>query len=329
MAIEGQFKRLRISVVIPARKAQATIGQCLRSLEMQIRKPDEVIIIIDTPGDPTFMLVKELSYKLSLPIRILLGSEGVGNARNMGVAVASGDIIAFIDSDEVAHPYWLQYIEKVFIENPKAMVVSGPVTYVESLDQVLINPPEINRVFSCSPGQIYNMRMGNMAFKRSVINFVGNFDPWFKVCHEDTDFIFRLIEYKIKMFYCENILVYHIIKKISTLQEISRAFYIGQHNARLFAKHPKIITLKIFYINLGHVFLITLGAIVAVVTKTLIIPVLIIMPSIIYKMAKTIMKKNLRLMMRQLTLGYVIDFLFTLGFSAEIINILIKRLRNA
>jgi glycosyltransferase involved in cell wall biosynthesis len=329
MAIEGQFKRLRISVVIPARKAQATIGRCLRSLEMQIRKPDEVIIIINPPGDPTFMHVKELSYKLSLPIRILLGSESVGNARNMGVAAASGDIIAFIDSDEVAHPYWLQYIEKVFIENPGAMVVSGPVIYVESLDQVLINPPEINRVFSCSPGQVYNMRMGNMAFKRSVINFAGNFDPWFKVCLEDTDFIFRLIEYKIKMLYCEDIIVYHIIKKISTLQEISRAFYIGQHNARLFAKHPNIITLKIFYINLGHVFLITLGAIVAVVVKTLTIPVLIIMPSIIYKIVKTIMKKNLRLMMRQLTLGYVIDLLSTLGFLAEIINILIKRLRNA
>ncbi len=283
MAIEGRFQRLRISVVIPARKAQATIGQCLRSLEMQIRKPDEVIIIIDTPGDPTFMHVKELSYKLSLPIRILLGSKGVGNARNRGVAAASGDIIAFIDSDEVAHPYWLQYIEKVFIENPEAMVVSGPVIYVESLDQVLINPPEINRVFSCYPGHVYNMRTGNMAFKKSVINIVGNFDPWFKVCHEDTDFIFRLIKHKIKMFYCENIIVYHVKKKTSTVQEISRAFYIGQHNARLFAKHPNIITLKMFYITLGHAFLITLGAIVAVVAKTLTIPVLIIMSSIIIK----------------------------------------------
>jgi glycosyltransferase involved in cell wall biosynthesis len=329
MTIERRFNRLRISVVIPAKKAQATIGQCLRSLETQVRKPDEIIIVIDTPEDPTFVYVKELSYKLSLPIRIFLGSEGVGDARNIGVVVASGDIIAFIDSDEVANPYWLQYIEKAFIENPEVMIVGGPVIYVESLDQVLISPPEINKVFSCSPGHVYNMRMGNMAFKKSVINVVGNFDPWFKVCHEDTDFIFRLIEHKIKMFYCENIIVYHIKKKISTLQEISRAFYIGQHNARLFVKYPKIITLKIFYINLGHVFLITLGAIVVVVTKTLIIPVLIIMPSIIYKIVKTIMKKNLRLMMRQLTLGYVIDFLFTLGFSAEIINILINRLRNA
>jgi glycosyltransferase involved in cell wall biosynthesis len=329
MAIERQFNRLRISVVIPARKAQATIGQCLRSLETQVRKPDEVIIVINPPEDPTFVHVKELSYKLSLPIKILLSSEGVGSARNIGVAAASGDIIAFIDSDEVAHPYWLQYIEKVFIENPEAMVVGGSIIYVESLDQMLINPPEINKVFSCSLGHVYNIRTGNMAFKKSVINLVGNFDPWFKVCHEDTDFIFRLTEYKIKMLYCENIIVYHIKKKISTLQEISRAFYIGQHNARLFAKHPKITTLKIFYINLGHAFLITLGAIIAVITKTLTIPALIIMPSIIYRIVKTVMKKNLRLMMWQLTLGYVIDFLFTLGFSAEIINILIKRLRNA
>jgi len=329
MTIERQFNRLRISVVIPARKAQATIGQCLRSLETQVRKPDEIIIVIDTPEDPTFVYVKELSYKLSLPIRIFLGSEGVGNARNIGVAAASGDIIAFIDSDEVANPYWLQYIEKVFIENPEAMVVSGPVIYVESLDQVLINPPEINKVLSCSPGHVYNMRMGNMAFKKSVINVVGNFDPQFKVCHEDTDFIFRLIEYKIKMLYCEDIIVYHIKKKISTLQEISRAFYIGQHNARLFVKHPKIITLKIFYTTLGHAFLVTLGALISVFTKNYITLLLIIMPSVVYKMAKATMKRNFKLMLQQLTLGYMLEFLFALGFLAEIFNVVIRRLRNA
>jgi glycosyltransferase involved in cell wall biosynthesis len=328
MAIEGQFKRLRISVVIPARKAQATIGQCLRSLEMQIRKPDEVIIVIDSPEDPTFMYVKELSRKLSLPIRIFSGSVGVGSARNIGVIASSGDVITFIDSDEVAHPYWLQYIEKVFIENPEAMVVGGPVIYVESLDQVLINPPEINGVFSCSPGQVYNMRMGNMAFKKSVINLVGNFDPWFKVCHEDTDFIFRLIEHKVKMLYCEDIIVYHVKKKISALQEISRAFYIGQHNARLFAKHPKIITLKIFYITLGHAFLITLGVLISVLMKNY-MPLLIIIPSVAYKIAKGVMKRNLKLMLRQLTLGYMIEFLFALGFLAEIFNVVIRRLRNA
>jgi FkbM family methyltransferase len=312
---------IRISVVIPAREACTTIRYCLKSLNMQVRKPDEVIIVINPPDDPTRECVEELLPELSFNVKILTGPGGVGSARGIGVANALGEIVAFIDSDEVAHPYWLYYIEKAFAEHPNVMVTGGPIVYVEDICQILSNPPKISEPFLIVPGDINNIRTGNMAFRKTIINMVGNFDPQFKVCHEDTDFKFRLIDNKIKMFYCRNIIVYHIRKKIPILKEIHKSFYIGAHNAKLFIKHPKIRTLKIFYMNLGHAFLIALGIIVAIITGTVMTFILIVLPSILYKIIKVLIRKDLKLMIRRLTQEYIFQLLFTLGFLIEITKI--------
>jgi glycosyltransferase involved in cell wall biosynthesis len=317
---------VKISVVIPAREACTTIKYCLKSLNMQVRKPDEVIIVIDPPDDPTRRCVEELLPELSFKIKILTGPGGVGSARSIGVANALGEIVAFIDSDEVAHPYWLYYIEKAFAEHPNIMVIGGPIVYVEDVCRILSNSPQISEPFLIVLGGINNIRTGNMAFRKTIINIVGNFDSQFKVCHEDTDFIFRLIDNKIKTFYCRNLIVYHIRKKIPILKETQKSFYIGAHNAKLFIKHPKIRTLKIFYMDLGHAFLIILGIIAAMITGTFMTFILIILPSILYKLIKVLIRKNSKLMIRKLTLEYVFQLLFALGFLIEITKIALRRI---
>jgi len=293
---------------------------------MQVRKPDEVIIVINPPDDPTRGCVEELLPELSFNVKILTGPGGVGSARSIGVASASGEIVAFIDSDEVAHPYWLYYIEKALAEHPDVMVIGGPIVYVEDLHQMLFNPSQISEPLLMVPGDINNVRMGNMAFRKTIISTVGNFDHNFKVCHEDTDFIFRLIDNKIKILYCRNIIVYHIRKKIPILKGIYKSFYIGAHNARLFVKHPKNSTLKIFYMDLSHAFLIALGIITAIITKNATTFVLIFAPSIFYKVIKVLIRRDLKLMIKRLTLEYISQLLFTLGFFIETIKIALRRL---
>jgi len=51
---------------------------------MQVRKPDEVIIVINPPDDPTRGCVEELLPELSFNVKILTGPGGVGSARSIG-----------------------------------------------------------------------------------------------------------------------------------------------------------------------------------------------------------------------------------------------------
>ena len=90
--------RRTISVIVPAYNSEATIGACLQSLLAQSRAPDEIVVVDDGSRDGTVDIVSKYPVRL---VR-LARNAGPGVARNEGAKVASGDILAFTDSDCVA-----------------------------------------------------------------------------------------------------------------------------------------------------------------------------------------------------------------------------------
>lgn len=96
-----------LSVVIASYHSRPTIQACLRSLDHQTSQPNEVILVDSGCDGTTELTAREFPH-----VRLFAVSERKypGDARNIGIQHASGDVIAFLDADCVAPPNWAEEI---------------------------------------------------------------------------------------------------------------------------------------------------------------------------------------------------------------------------
>lgn len=97
-----------VSIVVPAYNCENTIIKCLDSINRQDYELIDVIVINDGSNDSTEMLLKKYYDNPKFKI-ISKCNEGVSITRNLGIKVAKGDYVIFIDADD--------YIEKNFVSS--------------------------------------------------------------------------------------------------------------------------------------------------------------------------------------------------------------------
>lgn len=115
----------KISVIIPVYNTSVYLRRCLNSVCGQTLREIEIICIDDASTDNSHAILQEYAGKDSrLRISHLQKNEGAGNARNKGMALATGDYIAFVDSDDDIQ---LDFYEKLFAKASaeKADIVKG------------------------------------------------------------------------------------------------------------------------------------------------------------------------------------------------------------
>lgn len=98
---------MKVSVVIPAYNAEQTIKKCITSVLDQTRPVFEIIVVDDGSVDRTLDIVQNIRVENKLPIEIHIlnqTNQGPSAARNAGIDIATGDWIAFLDSDDQWHP---------------------------------------------------------------------------------------------------------------------------------------------------------------------------------------------------------------------------------
>jgi glycosyltransferase involved in cell wall biosynthesis len=94
-----------ISVVIPAHNRGFLIGRALQSVCDQTVPVDEIIVVDDASTDNTPKVVEEFRDRLrGLKLVSLKEQRGAAQARNAGIQAARGELIAFLDSDDVWFP---------------------------------------------------------------------------------------------------------------------------------------------------------------------------------------------------------------------------------
>src|SRR4030067_1014894 len=105
---------MKLSIIIPAHDSERQLRRCLKALAASSRLPDEIIVVDDASSDGSANLAREVSARvLSLP-----GDPRVpAFARNRGAAIASGDIIVFLDADVAVHSDTLSLGEKYVTEH--------------------------------------------------------------------------------------------------------------------------------------------------------------------------------------------------------------------
>ena len=104
-----------VSIIIPVYQREAVLEECVRSLFAQSYQNFEIILIDDGSTDGTPDLIRKLAAEHP-QIRALTGAhEGISAARNKGLDVATGDLILFVDSDDVAHPLLIQTLAEAIL----------------------------------------------------------------------------------------------------------------------------------------------------------------------------------------------------------------------
>lgn len=111
-----------VSVIIPVRNREKDLARCLRSLS-NLRYPAqyfEIIVVDDASSDGSLRVAAQFPVK-TLAVRTRRQAAG---CRNLAARQARGEILAFIDSDCVADPSWLQELLPAF-RDPDVGAVGG------------------------------------------------------------------------------------------------------------------------------------------------------------------------------------------------------------
>lgn len=94
----------KVSVVVPVFNGEKYIAAAIESVLDQNYKDFEIIVVDDGSTDATEKIVRQFSGSLSYHRQ---ENRGAGTARNLGVSLAQGDWIAFLDADDVWYPHKL------------------------------------------------------------------------------------------------------------------------------------------------------------------------------------------------------------------------------
>lgn len=167
----------RVSVVVPVYNGSSTISRTITCLLSQNYPPLEVIIIDDGSNDDTAQVVKAFNDKI---IYRYQPNRGPAAARNAGISLAGGDLIAFTDSDCMPAADWLLTLLAGF-DSPAIAGVGGLIKSAdgswigEYIDEAgFLNPQ------SDQQAQIPYLITANACFRRDVLIEAGLFDERFR-----------------------------------------------------------------------------------------------------------------------------------------------------
>lgn len=92
---------MKLSVIIPVYNVEETLSECFRSVVGSLTKDAEVILVDDGSTDSSGRMCDELASKSRADVKVVHKQNGgLSSARNAGLDIASGDYIAFVDSDD-------------------------------------------------------------------------------------------------------------------------------------------------------------------------------------------------------------------------------------
>lgn len=210
-------KKELISVIIPAFNAEKYLADAIESIQAQKYDPLEIIVVDDGSLDRTAQIANELKA----PIRYFhQDHQGQPIASNSGLERARGEIIAFLDADDL----WTEpKLENQLIQlnsDPSLDFVLGQVQRFYSKDTT-DRGSEIVKV----PENWMALSHGAGLFRKSIFTKVGLFDPEMKFC-ADIDWFMRAREKNASFIVTEDIvLLYRRHQSNLTLDQDSVNLY--------------------------------------------------------------------------------------------------------
>lgn len=116
MKIYKRGEIMTVSVIVPVYQAQDYLASCLDSILAQTFSDFEVVCVNDGSYDDSVFILSEYAKKDRRIHVINQENKGVSAARNIALKQAQGDFITFLDSDDMWHPCYLEYMMKALYD---------------------------------------------------------------------------------------------------------------------------------------------------------------------------------------------------------------------
>jgi hypothetical protein len=193
----GGPQPVAISVVVVSHKRPTALRRCLLSLWLQDHPEMEVIVVADAPGLEAIATLPFVDWLKTCRF----DTPGISEARNRGIALAAGEVVAFVDDDSAARPDWASRLSAAFAD-PGVTAATGHVlgrngvslqwqgTSVDRLgqDRPLSTAPDMR----LPDGACVKLLGTNMAIRREDLLHLGGFDPGYRYFMDDTDLSLRI-----------------------------------------------------------------------------------------------------------------------------------------
>ncbi len=158
-----------ISVIVPVYNCEKYLAVAIESILTQTHPPHEILVVDDGSTDRS----SEVARKFGTAIRYTRQENaGISAARNTGVSLATGDLLAFLDADDLWTQHKLQIQQDALQREAGAKLIFGLVNQFITPDidpkvgQRLASPVEVMEGFTA----------GTMLLSRSLFDRVGSFD---------------------------------------------------------------------------------------------------------------------------------------------------------
>ncbi|MDP4990467.1 MAG: glycosyltransferase, partial [Marivita lacus] len=206
---------LGISVIIVSRDRPDWLTRCLRAVA-QLDYPRFETIVVACPAG------EKVARQAGWARVIGCDRANISAARNMGVAAAQGEVVAFLDDDAVPEPLWLAQLARVF-DDPEIAQAGGTTlgrngisvqhgaARVDATGQsravdTSTTQPVVVPLFG---DQVPRLHGTNMALRRSVVLEQSGFDERFAFYLDETDLTYRIARAGGKTMFVPKAVVHH------------------------------------------------------------------------------------------------------------------------
>ena len=160
-----------VSIILPVYNAQSHLARCVESICAQTYQNIEIIILNDGSKDQSLPVCEEFRQKDPRILLVDKANSGVSDTRNLGLKLASGKYVEFVDSDDYLDPDFTERLvaaaeenEADFVIAPYKMVIPAGASKPEQvLDKIqdelgvmsVARPPEV-REYGFLPAGVYD-----------------------------------------------------------------------------------------------------------------------------------------------------------------------------
>lgn len=212
------MKRPLVSIIIPVYRDWERLDLCLQAINQQEYPLEKIEVIVVNNESIKYCALRKtmLNVKLKLINEPIKGSYA---ARNKGISIAEGEVLAFTDSDCIPDAQWIENGVKGL--TPDISRIAGEIKFFCNNDT-----PNVYEVFdSCSylNQRLYAERgfgaTANLFIKKQILNSIGTFDSGL-ISSGDHEFGLRAFRAGYIIDYANDAIVYHPAR--NTLKEILR-----------------------------------------------------------------------------------------------------------
>lgn len=187
------------SLVIVSHGRPAALALCLKAVALMDHPEAEVIVVADTPSLPATagMAIKTVAFDTA----------NISMARNLGLAQAAGEVVAFLDDDAIPEPDWLFRISLPFLD-PRVDAAAGAARGRDGMSwqfragwvdptgtTTRFAPAPETRLFPPGPnGQAISALGATCAFRRRALAAIGGFRSHHRYHLDETDVCLRLAQ---------------------------------------------------------------------------------------------------------------------------------------